>query len=316
MATIVGTSGNDIIHGTNFSDDIQSKGGRDLIHGDAGNDLIYGGDAADTIFGDTGDDTINGDFGDDLVYGGDGNDYANGGIGNDTLHGGKGDDRLIGGDGNDVLYGETGNDTLEDGYGNDLVYGGEGNDTVIAGLGDDHYDGGKGFDTLDFTFAASNLTIDMSKGTAIGQGNDTFSDFETLIASRYSDNIKGSNGAETILAGAGDDVVRSLGGADTLWGGAGHDTFVYFKKDVMVGGVHQGVDVIRDFRASDTVDLRDFFKSGIPAAGIDSLVHTSSTATSMTVSVKMGDSFVDVAQLFGVSNMTASQMVSSGMLLA
>lgn len=86
-ATIVGTSGPDVINGTDGKDVIKGLGGDDVIHGLKGGDILCG------------------DGGDDILYGDNGHDRLFGGIGDDELHGGKGHDRLFGKAGSDTLFG-------------------------------------------------------------------------------------------------------------------------------------------------------------------------------------------------------------------
>jgi hypothetical protein len=82
--TIVGTSGNDALHGTPGPDVIAGRGGSDRVYGNRGNDVLCGGAGKDTL------------------KGGKGNDELDGGAGNDTLNGGGGPkDFCIGGRGND-----------------------------------------------------------------------------------------------------------------------------------------------------------------------------------------------------------------------
>ena len=251
------------------------------------------------------DTVVLGDATDNVVPANAGNDYVDGREGNNSIFGGAGNDVLIGGAGADFLSGQDGND---------ILLAGSGDDRVLAGTGTDIYDGGSGFDTLDFGNMASGLTIDISKGTATGSGmSATFDSFETVIGTSFSDNIKGSTHDDVILGGRGDDMIRSLAGEDTLTGGAGHDTYKFMAKDVMVGGVHQGVDVITDFSTVDTLDLRDFFKSKV--VDVDSIVQMRDTAEGAMVSVKIGDAFVDVALLQGMYGGTASGLAADGMML-
>ena len=91
---IVGTQGDDVIN---------SKGGRDIMHGRRGNDTLSGGAKGDFLFGDAGNDTLNGGPGNDKLFGGRGGDTLNGGEGNDVLKGGKGVDTLNGGPGDDLI---------------------------------------------------------------------------------------------------------------------------------------------------------------------------------------------------------------------
>ena len=155
-ATIVGTSGNDVIVGLQGNDIIYGGAGQDRICGGAGRDEIYGDDGDGTIFGGRGADVIVGGLGHDDIRGNRGNDVIFGGPGDDTLRGNKHGDTLFGGDGHDMLYGhlgsdylygEAGADELWGGQGDDVEYGGDGDDSLRCGPGTDYADGGPGIDT-------------------------------------------------------------------------------------------------------------------------------------------------------------------------
>jgi len=165
LATIVGTSGADILTGTPGDDIIHGLGGNDTINGLGGNDIICGGNGDDIINGGGGDDTLNGGNGNDLLNGGDGDDLVIGVRGDDTLNGGDGDDTLNGGDGDDTLNGDTGNDKLNGGPGDDELNGEADNDTLNGGDGQDTLDGGDGDDTLNGGTGNDTLIG--------GSGNDT-----------------------------------------------------------------------------------------------------------------------------------------------
>ena len=81
--------------------------------------------------------------------------HLDGGAGNDTISGGSGDDTLLGGSGNDDVEGEKGDDVALLGSGND-TFGWD------PGDGSDVIEGQAGTDTLDFTGASVNETIDIS----------------------------------------------------------------------------------------------------------------------------------------------------------
>lgn len=74
IATIVGTSGANEIHGTAHRDVILGRGGNDDIEARGGNDLVCGG---------RGNDEMEGNRGNDRLIGGRGFDEAEGGRGND-----------------------------------------------------------------------------------------------------------------------------------------------------------------------------------------------------------------------------------------
>jgi Ca2+-binding RTX toxin-like protein len=75
-ATIVGTSGSDVITGTPAADVIVTAGGDDSISGAGGRDTICAGAGDDNVDGGLGGDHIDGGAGDDLCRGGPGTDTA------------------------------------------------------------------------------------------------------------------------------------------------------------------------------------------------------------------------------------------------
>ncbi len=189
------------MNGTEVSETITGGPGRDAITGGAGND---------TIAGMGGNDTIEGGAGDDMIDGGAGNDRIFGHAGNDILRGGEGRDHIEGGDGDDIIAGDAGDDTLLDGHGLDTVSGGSGDDLIVASLDgqDDHFDGGEGRDTLDLSNAIADLRIDLfaSRATGIDIGNDTFTNFETVLAGSGNDLfVIGSQGM-VMAGGSGDNI--------------------------------------------------------------------------------------------------------------
>lgn len=65
FATIVGSSGPDVLKGTRFPDVIAGEGGKDRISGLAGKDRLCGGKGPDTLKGGKGNDLLNGGKGKD-----------------------------------------------------------------------------------------------------------------------------------------------------------------------------------------------------------------------------------------------------------
>jgi Ca2+-binding RTX toxin-like protein len=84
-ATIVGTSSNDTINGTDGVDVIVAKGGNDVIKSYGGNDVICGGSGNDKIATGAGDDVAIGGTGDDWVTSEAGGDRVDGGAGDETV---------------------------------------------------------------------------------------------------------------------------------------------------------------------------------------------------------------------------------------
>jgi subtilisin-like proprotein convertase family protein len=84
-ATIVGTAGRDVLHGTRRADVIVGLAGKDRIAGAKGNDTVCAG---------PGNDVVSGGRGRDRLFGGPGNDRLTGGAGRDTCLGGRGRNRV------------------------------------------------------------------------------------------------------------------------------------------------------------------------------------------------------------------------------
>jgi Ca2+-binding RTX toxin-like protein len=279
--------------------------GSNVIEGGSGSDVVTGSASADIIYGGTMPKStvslpsIATENDNDVLHGGDGNDRIYGQKGDDALYGEGGNDILSGGKGNDKLYGGVGTNTINGDSGNDIIYAGGGNDTIL---------GGSGFDTLDFSAATAGIVMDVSKGTANGYTTATFKSIEAIVGSSFADDYKGSSSSDVFNGGAGNDVIRGLGGADILTGGAGDDTFVFMKKDA------GKIDHVTDFAVGDKLDLHDFLKSA-SYASISSVVHVNDTMSGTTVSVKSGNSFVDLVTLDGVHGLSAHDMLANGMLL-
>jgi Ca2+-binding RTX toxin-like protein len=142
----IGTSGDDILIGSDYSEMIWGEAGNDLLNGKGGKDLLVGG---------LGDDIYEADIYDTLV--------ERAGEGNDTVRidyhitlplsfenaelqgtaawnatGNAGDNRLTGNKGNNILTGLAGNDRLDGKAGNDILLGGTGSDVYILDRQSDH----------------------------------------------------------------------------------------------------------------------------------------------------------------------------------
>ena len=95
--------------------------------------IVYGGQGNDLIFGSNGSNELHGDEGDDVIYGGNGADQLFGDAGNDWLFGGNGADSLVGGAGNDFIFGGNGADSLDGGDDEDWLFGENGADLLLNG---------------------------------------------------------------------------------------------------------------------------------------------------------------------------------------
>lgn len=163
--TIIGTTGDDEIKGTEGADIVAAGMGDDVVLGRGGQDVICLGDGNDTGKGHNGMDRIVGADGDDTILGGGRDDVLLGDDGEDTIRGGPGNDDIDGGDDADDVNGGGGDDQIEGGSGRDRLNGGWGDDTLSGGPQADFLNGGRGVDTLDG-----------------GDGSDTCKFGETLIS--------------------------------------------------------------------------------------------------------------------------------------
>jgi hypothetical protein len=87
---LLGTPGNDVIHGLGGDDTIKGLRGNDIICGGAGNDVLRGGKGKDQLYGEAGNDKLYGDQQNDRL---DGGSESNGKKGKDRCNGGPGRDR-------------------------------------------------------------------------------------------------------------------------------------------------------------------------------------------------------------------------------
>jgi Ca2+-binding RTX toxin-like protein len=257
--TLTGDASQNQLYGDDGNDTLNGGGDYDFLNGGDGNDTLNGGDGDDILTGDNGDDALDGGAG-----GKDRADYnvatsavtvnllagtATGGSGNDTLinveqvYGSAYDDTLTGdansntlwgSDGNDTLSGGDGSDDLQGGFGNDSLQGGVGDDILFGGSGDDTFSGGDGWDNASFYDASSGVTVNLSTGTASGDGSDTLTGIEAIFGSGYSDALTGD---------ANSNYLDGHLGADTLKGGLGDDSYAVDNTgDVVTEQLNAGYD--------------------------------------------------------------------------
>ena len=197
-ATIVGTSGRDIIKGTS---------GRDVIRALEGNDVVYAAGGPDLICGDKGDDSLHGDRISATKV------AADSASGADSISGGVGNDQL------------RGNYTPKGGVA----------DVLVGNAGDDFMDGGndaaqRPHDIVWFDGSVPvTVTIDAwDEGTATGQGNDRFRGTPNLIGSSAGDtiNLRATGGLWSLWSDEGNDILNLRGSVfDEMGGGEGDDVF-------------------------------------------------------------------------------------------
>ncbi len=200
VENVIGSDGNDVITGSQYTN---------LIRGGEGNDIIDGAFGRDTIEGDQGNDTILGGASDDIISGNEGEDVLFGGTGDDIVYGGEDRDQLFGNDGVDELIAGSGNDYVNGGAGNDILWGGLGNDTIEGGAGEDSLRGGHDNDIL--------------RGGAQDDGLFGEQGSDDLYGDGGNDYLNGDAGDDQLFGGSGDDVLEGAAGDDDLWGDSGDD---------------------------------------------------------------------------------------------
>jgi Ca2+-binding RTX toxin-like protein len=203
--------------------------------------------------------------GDDVILGTYAQDQIDGGAGNDTICGLGNGDTLVGGPGDDRLFGG-----LDDYYVPDDGYFG---DTLVPGPGNDHVDLGDDpasatvdvvdrparYDRVVYEAAPGPVTVDLSAGTATGEGTDTivvpaFSG--GIVGSAYDDVLTGTDGQDRIDGSAGDDRILALSGDDELEPGKGDDVVRGGGGDDYVMSPDKGRDRLYGDDGEDFVEAR------------------------------------------------------------
>ena len=225
-------------------DNLETRGGNDVLVGGTGDDYLNAGDGDNRLYGGAGNDSLTSRV--RTFEAGTGFNLMVGGAGRDYLSGGSGNDRLFGGTGEDTIYGGTGNDTISGGDGNDTIGGEEGADRIDGGAGDDDLRGGYS----DFGRATD---ADFVFG---GAGNDT-------LRGGFGDAVLiGGDGNDQLTGGTGNDILSGGNGADLLYGGDGYEEYGGnrpLSRDRLYGGADadiflvQASDVAADADATDAI---------------------------------------------------------------
>lgn len=291
-ATIVGTSGDDRLLGTDGIDVIVARGGNDDVTGRDGADVICAGHGDDTIDGGTGDDIIrSGPDRDVLSLGGADRVWAGGGtdivVNNDIDVSGSWVSLGAGRDGGTFLM--TTGGTVQGDAGKDFVivttYGGA--KLGLHGGTDDNWlalNLRVDAQTVDVVIdqTAGTIALDGSTGTFVNwnhfqgfgwgrwtyRGSNGSDDLEihggSLNASLLAGNdraISFSGHDDFIDGGAGDDRIRAFHGYDDLVGGPGNDLLDGgYHWDLLDGG--PGDDRLIGGEGRDTLDGGDGWDYG------------------------------------------------------
>jgi hypothetical protein len=244
-----GGLGADVLHGERGEDELFGEGDADDLVGGRGVDLLVGGDAADAQFGGGEADVLRagpgfdgplmgGDDGDIIDGGTDGGtasfEFASRGVIVDLALGtatGEGQDGLfavgsvVGSRFGDLIIGTGGGNRLQGEGGDDTLLGLGGDDLLFGGPGDDRLEGGEGSrDAAGFRTARSGVHVDLTAGTASGQGTDTVVGVENVTGSAFGDLLGGDAAANDLIGWDGDDLIAGLAGDDYLLGQRGNNT--------------------------------------------------------------------------------------------
>ena len=187
------------------------------------------------------------------------------GAGNDTICGLGNADTLVGGPGDDPLFGGLDDCYVpDDGYAGDTLVPGPGNDHVD--LGDDpasaavdEVDRPARYDRVVYEDAPGPVTVDLSAGTASGEGTDTIAVpaySGGIVGSAYDDVLTGTDGPDRIVGGAGDDRIHALGGDDELEPARGDDVVRGGDGDDFIMSPDKGRDRLYGDDGEDFVEAR------------------------------------------------------------
>ena len=256
-------------HGKSFEngggDNDSLVGVTDITGSDYADSIVAAPDNGLFVSGGGGTDTIIGGSGYDIV---DFRDAASGvsvDLSTQTVSGGS-DDSIVGIDG---AYGSLYDDTIigtSSGY--TQVRGRAGDDSLVAGSS-----GGR----VDYKWATSGVTVDLSTERATGgAGNDTIVGFTDVRGSKlYADSLVGDSG---------NNLFRPWGGSDTVVGNGGNDRVDYRDLETGItvdlgyydqgGGVYHGKS-FKDSDGDSSVDAYDSLvgiKYVYGTSGADSLM--------------------------------------------
>jgi len=259
-----GLGGNDTIDGGTGGANT-SAGGKDLVSyehasgsvtvnldGDQNNSTGFvgwamGADGGDTLYnieslrGSAFADTLTGSTASNTIEGMAGNDTIDGGAGNDTVsfsHSAAAVtvsfSAITAGAGT-ALDGMGGSDSftnVESAIGsawNDTITGGSGDNEIEGGAGNDAMDGGAGVNMLRYQYSPGGVTVNLGTSTASDGwgGTDSFSNFQNVRGSDFSDTLIGDANANSLIGAQGDDTLTGGLGDDVLNGGLGYDTAVF-----------------------------------------------------------------------------------------
>ena len=197
---------------------------------------------------------------DDAIFGNDADNRLDGGGGWDQMTGGNGSDTYVVDDPTDLVFESAGSAAGHDtvlvkfAYYWDFSYtlranvedceiingpaeyaptyelnGNELNNRFVAGGRHTTLNGKGGVDTVDYSHASLQVTVNLGKDGQQQVAVDSvhvLRGFENLVGTRFDDRLTGNAGANRIEGGRGNDILDGGAGNDTLVGGLGNDLYV------------------------------------------------------------------------------------------
>lgn len=202
MATITGTTGNDILNGTSGDDTLDGGRGADTLNGGAGDDILWSGD----IYTDSG--------------------YTKNEKVADVLNGGDGDDTICSQGGADIIDGGAGTDTLA-AYNDQqtnldaFTY----SNVEVLVTGSKTYTGTadkfEAFDSIQVTLGSGSLNSPVSLTLSAAGTLDIADELHWIQTTATGDVDRWR--AATVNGSSGNDTITTGVGADTLYGNDGAD---------------------------------------------------------------------------------------------
>ena len=188
--------------------------------------------------------------------------------------------------------GDGGANQLSGGAGRDTLAGGLANDTLAGGAGDDSLLGGS--ESADWAGFTAAVTVDLGAGTALGEGFDTLSGIENVLAGTGADSLLGDGQANVLDGSTGNNTLSGAAGNDTLIGNTGGDSLAGGVGDDSLFG-STGTDWAFYGAASGavTVDLNGGLQFAFGADGNDTLSGIENILGGNSADSLIGDSLAN-----------------------
>lgn len=152
----------------------------------------------------------------------------------------------------------------------DVLQGGTGDDMFMVSSGSDTIDGGAGFDTIVLSRATGAVRLNLESlnhNTNIAAGQ-TYVSIEGIIGSAFSDQLTGNSLANRIDGAEGNDRLTGGAGADSLFGGLGNDSLLGGTgADLLDGGIGRDRVSYRESAVGLVADLGQPDRNTAEAAG-------------------------------------------------